>query len=88
MRASDLLRIVEDHVQKFGDTDVILQKDAEGNGYCPLGGGDQELWWPNPECAWEGEIYTENDDPDWVDDPELDAAPEDAYPVLLLWPIN
>lgn len=60
------------------DMEVILQKDSEGNGYSPLGGGEGAMY--QAETEWSGEAIHEDDyDPD--DYP-------DAVKVFVLWPVN
>ncbi|MFD4474630.1 hypothetical protein ACFWPU_00735 [Streptomyces sp. NPDC058471] len=60
------------------DMEVILQKDAEGNWYSALSGG--EYAWYVAETTWSG--YTiHDDDYDPVDD-------SDAAKVAMLWPVN
>lgn len=53
------------------DTLVILQKDAEGNGYSPLYSVDGDLVYV-PDSAYSGEVY-ENADPDGFADNSVDA---------------
>lgn len=63
------------------DMPVILQKDAEGNGYSPLSSFDTECVY-EPETTWMGEVYDA--------EPEDDDSyvPEDGTPVVLLGPVN
>lgn len=37
--------------------EVILQKDAEGNGYSPLAGADANVIY-KPETTWSGEVVS------------------------------
>jgi hypothetical protein len=39
------------------EAEVILQKDAEGNGYSPLHCADTEAVYV-PESTWSGEVYS------------------------------
>lgn len=39
------------------DSDVILQKDSEGNGYSPLAGADNDAVYV-PDNTWSGDVYT------------------------------
>lgn len=64
------------------DMPVILEKDAEGNGYSPLSSADTEYLY-EPESTWSGDVYP------------LEPEDEDSYhpgehgtPVLLLGPVN
>lgn len=50
---------------------VILQKDAEGNGYSPLSGCDWVMYVPGSN-----EVYDETDD-----------LPNGARKVVVLWPV-
>ena len=69
------------------DTPVILQKDAEGNGYSPLADGGEGMYladstysgetYPTPEQIAADRAYTEEDE-----------APEDAIRVIILRPVN
>ena len=70
------------------DMEVILQKDAEGNGYSPLCGGDPNAVYI-PETAYSGDVYSTDWDADdacmthkqWN---ETLAKPR----ALILYPIN
>lgn len=39
------------------EAEVILQKDAEGNGYSPLHVADLDSVYV-PTCTWEGDVYS------------------------------
>jgi hypothetical protein len=58
--------------------EVVLQKDAEGNGYSPLEGGDPAYYVPT--STWSGEVYDE--------DEEGEELPEDGHRAMILWPVN
>lgn len=70
------------------DMEVILQKDAEGNGYSPLAGADPDGIYI-PETAWYGYVYDSNwtaeeadmDEDEWEEMLERPRA-------LILHPIN
>ena len=70
-----------------GDTPVILQKDAEGNGFSPLAGADESMY--EAETAYSGEAYMTSAqiaaDPAYT---EEDEAPEGAVRAVVLWPLN
>lgn len=75
------------------DMQVILQKDAEGNGYSPLCGGDEGMY--QAESTWSGDVYITPEqlaeklaEPNSRWDAEDDAPPEDSIRVLVLWPVN
>lgn len=60
------------------DMEVILQKDAEGNGYSPLAGAESSMY--QAEEEWSGEaIHPDDYDPE--DYP-------DAIKVVVLWPVS
>lgn len=77
----DLLLLVEDKSRV-----VVLQKDAEGNGYSPLEGIEDNVVY-EPQSTWSGGVTQELT-------PELRAmgySDEDVgegYPCLVLYPIN
>jgi len=58
---------------------VILQKDAEGNGYSPLSSADTDCVY-EAESNWSGEVHD-------TTDPDYEADAED-FRVLLLGPVN
>lgn len=72
------------------DMPVILQKDAEGNGYSPLSSVDVTGYVYEPDTTWSGEVYSvgpdDSEDPD-EDDPDA-YVPEDGTPIVLLGPVN
>lgn len=39
------------------DAEIVLQKDAEGNGYSPLAGVDENAVYI-PDSTWSGEVYS------------------------------
>ena len=63
------------------DMPVILQKDAEGNGYSPLSSFDTDGVY-EPESTWAGHVY------DAEPEEEDHYVPEDGTPVVLLGPVN
>jgi len=75
------------------DRKVILQKDAEGNGYSPLADADESMY--VAECEWDGDVYMTPEDlaeamtppnlQGWTED---DGAPDDAERVIVLGPVN
>jgi hypothetical protein len=60
------------------DLPVILQKDAEGNGYSPLSWISREKLY-EPESDWSGEVYGTESDYD---------LPENAVRAVVLGPVN
>lgn len=72
------------------DMEVILQKDAEGNGYSPLAGTDSNCIYV-PETTWYGAVYSL----DWgyedvlMENDEWDELKNDKdKQALILYPIN
>jgi len=65
------------------DTPVILEKDAEGNGYSPLSGVYTDQVY-EPDSNWSGRTYDIEPDPD-----DSDAYwPIDGVRVVVLGPVN
>ena len=70
------------------EAELIVQKDAEGNGYSPLAGADHEAVYI-AETTWYGEVY----DTTWTaEDADMD---EDLWEAMLkkprcvvLFPVN
>lgn len=70
------------------DADVILQKDAEGNGYSPLEGADLNAVYV-PDSTWSGDVYSMDwkaedackTDAEWD---EIQAKPR----CVVLYPMN
>ena len=54
MKVRELLEALKDADL---DAEVILQKDAEGNGYSPLEGADTESVYV-PDTTWSGDVYS------------------------------
>lgn len=70
------------------EAQVILQKDAEGNGFSPLEGADPDAVYV-PDSTWSGEVY----DPNWsADDACLDVVEWERLKArprcLVLYPVN
>lgn len=75
------------------DRKVILQKDAEGNGYSPLADAGESMY--VAESTWAGETYLtpeqlaeEMAGPNRQGWSEENAAPDDAERVIVLGPVN
>lgn len=68
--------------------ELVVAKDAEGNGYSPLACVDQAMYLA--ETTWMGEVYPTPEDIAERDDlsEEEDGAPDDAVRVLVLGPVN
>ena len=70
------------------DMEIILQKDAEGNGYSPLRGADPDSVYI-AETTWSGEVYSMG----WsADDAAMSdeewAAIKSKVRALILFPVN
>ena len=50
-----ILELIEFLSRFDPDTQIVLQKDAEGNGYSPLAGADECIY--VPENTWSGDVY-------------------------------
>jgi hypothetical protein len=61
------------------DMMVVLQEDAEGNGYSPLAGAEPAYY--VAESTWSGTAYGQED----IDGGD---APEGGQTALILWPVN
>ena len=68
MKVKDLLAAL---AEADPEADVILQKDAEGNGYSPLAGADLEAVYV-PDSTWSGDVYSLN----WTADDACKTAEE------------
>lgn len=85
MKVKDLKHLISNLPD---DMEVVLQKDAEGNGYSPLEGGDAKAIYIS-ESMWSGEVYSEQwtaeeacmDNKEWR---ELLKKPR----ALILFPVN
>lgn len=58
---------------------VVLQEDAEGNGYSPLSGA--EIAYYVPLSTWSGEVYSQ-------EDLASEGHVAGGQDVLVLWPVN
>ncbi len=78
MKVKELIEYLR---QCDGEAEVILQKDAEGNGYSPLAGADDEAVYVE-ENSWEGRAVSLED----LDEEELE---DNSYvPCVVLFPVN
>ena len=70
------------------EREVILQKDAEGNGYSPCAGIDDNCTY-EAESTWSGVVYCQKLTPELI---ARGFTDEDTYesgvPALVLAPIN
>lgn len=87
MKVGDLKELIKDLPD---DLQVVLQKDAEGNGYSPCAGTDPNCVYV-PESSWSGEIYNLKWD---HEDCCLDRDTWNSYKndmkmrALVLYPVN
>lgn len=93
MTLDELRHLLMTHYHLPGDTLVVLQKDAEGNGYSPLSGGEEAMYLAH--STWSGETHLTPEqlaeklrNPELGYDEEGDAAPEGSVRVLILYPVN
>lgn len=68
---------------------VVLQKDAEGNGYSPLAGANDNAAYEQ-ETKWFGQVKRQRLS---AEDKErgytkADICGKDAIPCVVLWPVN
>lgn len=57
MKVKDLIEALAECAP---ESEVILQKDSEGNGYSPLAGADPDTVYV-AESTWSGTVYSTND---------------------------
>lgn len=80
MNRKELYEIIKDLPD---DTEIILQKDSEGNDYSPLAGADPNCIYI-PKTSYNGTVYsTELNEKDYDMD-EIKSKPK----VLVLYPVN
>lgn len=84
MKVKELKKLLED---VSDDRIVILQKDAEGNGYSPLEGIDDESSY-QAETTWCGEVGIERLTPELKKDGYTEEDVVDGEPALVLYPVN
>ena len=59
MNIKDLKKLVAEIPKEMDNAEVILQKDAEGNGYSPLAGVDTNAVYV-PDSTWSGDVYSKD----------------------------
>ena len=79
MTVRELLELL---AEQKPDLQIVLQKDAEGNGYSPLAGGERAYY--VPRSTWSGEMYSQED----IDNSNPEEQITGGQDVLVLWPIN
>lgn len=85
MTVKDLKEVLKDLPD---DMEIILQKDAEGNGYSPLDDADADVVYV-PITTWYGEVYPMYWSADEADMEEEEWEEIKAKPrALVLGPVN
>lgn len=80
MKVKELIELLQG---QDPEAEVILQKDAEGNGYSPLAGADPSLY--RADTTYSGEpLHPDDIEDGYYDDADLAAA----VAAIVLWPIN
>lgn len=64
---------------------VILQADAEGNGYSPLAGADEAFY--EAESTWSGQVI-DRDYLEGYDEEDIQDRLDHATPCIVFWPVN
>jgi len=86
MKVKDLIKQLS---EMDPELDVIMQKDAEGNGYSPCAGADNDAIYV-AETTWSGEVWTPSwsaEDADMEED-EWDEFKQKHPRCVVLYPIN
>lgn len=76
MKISEVEALFKTFRETFGDLEVVLSKDVEGNGYSPLAG--TSIGHYEPDSTYSGE-FTDPDDEDYV---------QGSSNAVVLWPTN
>lgn len=82
--------LIEELKKVDGDRVIILQKDAEGNGYSPLAGLDSEVNY-RADSTWSGDIGYQKLTPELRKQGYSDGdiiSGDGAEPALVLFPVN
>lgn len=82
MKAKDLIKILE----KNPEMEIVMSKDAEGNGFSPLGGVDKSAY--VPYNGWSGEIGLLELTPELEKQGYTEEDVMNGEPVYVLWPNN
>jgi len=69
------------------ETEIVLQKDSEGNGYSPLAGADEGYY--VPDSTWSGDFYDLHFSADdcCMDDDEFEEM-QSRPTSIVLYPVN
>ena len=86
MKVSELIEALK---KMDPDRICVLQKDAEGNGYSPLYGVDDNAGY-DADSTWSGEVrrQTLSEKDRKAGYTEEDIASEDAKPCVVFYPVN
>lgn len=80
MKVQELIELLQG---QDPEAEVILQKDAEGNGYSPLAGADPSLYLA--DTTYSGEtLHPEDIEDEFYDEEDIAAA----VAAVILWPVN
>lgn len=85
MRSHELARLLLENP----DVELIMQKDAEGNGYSPLSGIDFDVVYV-PESTWSGEVYSKSytADDNCMEEEEWEELKRTNSGYAVLHPVN
>lgn len=85
-KISNLIAQLEEIKTEYGDIDVIMSKDGEGNHFSPW--ADYSVGRYAPDCTWAGQYASlesyEDEDPE----DSWNPSEEDSVLVVCLWPVN
>ena len=90
MTLKELKEYVNQLPSSLDECAVILQKDAEGNGYSPLQGIDEDSIYV-PTSTWSGDVYYMNHsaEDNCMEEEDWDELKEDPTKrCIVLFPIN
>ena len=87
MKLKEFKKIINQIPESMNDAEVILQKDAEGNGYSPVEGIDDNSIYI-PDTTWMGVAYRTPDEC-CLEEDEWEAMKKNPkYQAIILWPTN
>jgi hypothetical protein len=88
MTLSELRQLLISYGHLSGDTPIVLQTDAEGDGFLPMAGGGERRYVSGSYSRY-GDVYPT---PEQIAARsylgEEDSAPDNAVPCIVLWPVN
>jgi hypothetical protein len=90
MKLGELKEIIKNIPSERDGDEVVLQKDAEGNGYSPLYGVDVDSLYI-PDSTWDGVAYHK----DWTADEACmdeeewnETKSQKQFNAIIFWPTN